>query len=205
VSRRLEIVSLRKSAALVQEAAEIVLGGGAVAVPTECGYFRVQLHDGAVRLACAAPELPDDRLQLAAETFWPGPMWLRLPGSGTGGKVTWYVPSHPLAQALLRATGCPVWGECLRDSSGGSQCGEPDDPVTLVWKERPQGLQPSEVDVAGLFWRWLRTGFVERREFEWITGSGTLLSSAAVPEPRLAAVPGNEMVSEELPYWRVEV
>lgn len=204
VSRRLEIVSLRKSAALVEEAANLLHNGGAVVVPTECGYFRVRSRPGPLRLAAVAPSLPDPRLQLAGDTFWPGPFWLRLREADSVHKVTWYVPSHPLAQALLRACDAPLAAELLLNPAGGPLCSEPDGEVVLVWKEPPQGLAWSEVDAAGRLWRWIRSGFVERREFEWLTGAGTLLSGGAVPEPRLAAAPGSEAVAEELPYWRVE-
>lgn len=204
VSRRLEIVSLRKSAALVQEAADLLHSGGSVVVPTECGYFRVRSQPGRLRLAAVAPPLPDPRLQLAADTFWPGPFWLRLPAAESSHKITWYVPFHPLAQALLRACPAPLGAELLLSATGGPLCTEPDGDVVLVWKERPQGLAWSEVDAAGAFWRWIRSGIVERREFEWLTGTGTLLSGRAVPEPRVAPVAAGEPGEEGLPYWRIE-
>lgn len=203
MSRRLEIVSLRKSAALVAEAAEHIRQGGSVALPTECGYFAVSENYGKVRLSSQAPKLDDPRLALAAETFWPGPFRMSLPAVG-GGKTTWYVPSHPLAQALLRECEAPLQGELITTSAGAAQCGDPGTEVVLVWKERPTALPWSEVDASGMFWRWIRSGFVERREFEWVTSTPTLLSGPAVPEPRIAALPV-ETAGDEMPYWRVEV
>ena len=62
------------------------------------------------------PEALADRLQALAATFWPGPLTMLLPrlpicpDAVTAGRplVGVRVPSHPVAQALLRAAGIPL-------------------------------------------------------------------------------------------------
>lgn len=59
----------------------------------------------------------DDRARAVADAFWPGPLTLVLPRRADSGlsllvsagldSVAVRVPAHPVAQALLRATGAP--------------------------------------------------------------------------------------------------
>src|SRR5438105_7960630 len=60
----------------------------------------------------------DERARLAARHFWPGPLTLVLPRRAAGGlsllasaglaTVALRAPDHPVAQALLRASGKPL-------------------------------------------------------------------------------------------------
>ena len=103
-------------------------------------------------------------------------MRLRIPLEG--GKRCWQVPSHPLAQAWLRLLGEPVEAELL----AGPECQPPEQlDCVLVWKDACLGLPFSEVDIATTPWRWIRSGAVERREFEWVARRPTILSGAALP------------------------
>lgn len=194
----LQVNSLRKSAALVREAAEALRAGQRVTFPTECGWMQAHFppQPAALHLAAEAPRFNDPRVALAADTFWPGPMWLRA--GHAGAKKTWFVPSHPLALALSREVGEPL----------GASAEESGD-VRLAWKEPPLGLKPSVIDVTGQPWRWLRCGLIERREFEWLTGTRTVLSGAALGSgpslrPNSLEVPFRLEGTDALPYWRVD-
>jgi L-threonylcarbamoyladenylate synthase len=60
----------------------------------------------------------DERAHIAARRFWPGPLSLVLPRRADSGlsllasagldSVALRAPAHPVAQALLRAAGCPI-------------------------------------------------------------------------------------------------
>ena len=127
----------------IQRAAEILRGGGLVAFPTETvyGLGANALSFRAVEKIFAAKQRPawdplivhiadaaemggvaqasagfEERVQVLAEAFWPGPLTMLLPrrreipdGVTAGrGTVGVRVPAHPAAQALLRATARPL-------------------------------------------------------------------------------------------------
>lgn len=184
--KRLAVASLRKGGSLLAEAADVLRSGLPLALPSECGYFVVR-EGGAVWLAAQPPE--DSNI---ARVFWPGPLRLRLRQGDA--KRAWQVPAHPLAQAFLALTG-PVAADFVG--------GEPDlaDGVLLDWKDPPLNLPVTEVDCACTPWRWLRSGTVERREFEWVAGQITLLSGPALPDFPLRSWPSPAPRRQS---WRVE-
>lgn len=124
----------------IEAAAEVLLNGGIIGMPTETVYglggmayseaavkeiYRVKqrpfynpliLHISGIKdIDTVAAQIPDAAYRLA-EKFWPGPMTLvvgkktEVPGIVTAGHdtVAIRVPSHPVAQQLLKATGAPV-------------------------------------------------------------------------------------------------
>lgn len=122
-----QAATLLHAGELVAFPTETVYGLGADATNTEAvrGIFLakerpysdpviVHIPD-AERLSLVAREIPERAWQLAAR-FWPGPLTLVLPrASGIpalvaagGAMVGVRVPSHPVAQALLREAGVPV-------------------------------------------------------------------------------------------------
>lgn len=161
--KRLEILSLRKGAPLLQQAAEAWLQGTSLGVPTECGYFALD-PEGDVWLACEPPPLHSPELQAAAHLVWPGPWRLRV--AHHGGKRSWQVPAHPLARAFLTLTG-PVSARFK-----GGESGE----IALIWKQPCLNMPLNEVDCASHPWRWLRGPGHQRRQLEWVTGQPTILS-----------------------------
>ena len=177
--KQLQVTSLRKGAAALEEAVESLRAGKRVAFPSECGFLEASwpAPSTGLRACLEPPPLADDPLQRLAQTFWPGPLWLRLPSPSGAGKQTWFVPAHPLARALLQALAEPV-GAVLRHARGAPEC-----ELVLHWRDEPACLPPSELDACGWPWRWLRSGTVERREVEWLTGVATVLSGCAMPRP----------------------
>lgn len=181
----LTVTSLRKGGEVLQQALELWRSGEPLSIPTECGPYL--LGPGDLWLSAQAPDLTE--LQSLFDTFWPGPLCLRLPHRAS--KRRWLVPSHPLAQAFLKLAGEPVLCSRLPNDYAG---------LRLEWKEPPLELVPSEVDCASHPWRWLRSGFVTRQEFEWVSGQKTLLSGPALP--RLEHAPAAEF--REVQTYRVE-
>ena len=188
--KRLQVTSLRKGGALLQEAVEAWQEGEALSVPSECGYFHLD-PGGEIWFSHQPPPLDSPELEAVAQVFWPGPLRLRL--RHPQGKRSWQVPAHPLAQALLTLIG-PVRGRFVGPL-------EPDHGVVLAWKEPCLNLPVSEVDCACTPWRWLRSGSVERRHLEWVSGRPTLLSGRALPDhsPQLTSP-----AKAERPSWRVD-
>ncbi len=162
----LAVTSLRKGGEVLAQALQAWRAGQTLAIPTECGYFVT--GPGEVFLCAQPPDAP--HLQPIFETFWPGPLRLRLPH--LSGKRSWQVPAHPLAQAFLKLAGEPVAARAASPEEADFQ---------LHWKDPPLELAWSEVDCACTPWRWLRGGLVERREFEWVAGQPTILSGEALP------------------------
>ncbi len=122
-----EAATLLRSGELVAFPTETVYGLGADATNAEAvrAIFSakerpysdpliVHIPD-AEQLPLVASEIPDVAWQLAAR-FWPGPLTLVLPRASRipalvaagGSTVGVRVPSHPVAQALLREAGVPV-------------------------------------------------------------------------------------------------
>lgn len=181
----LSVTSLRKGGEVLQQALTLWQSGAPLALPSECGYLLLGCGD--LWLAAEAPKNPG--LEAIFDTFWPGPLCLRLPGPQ--GKRRWLIPAHPLAQAFLKLAGQPiVSAACPADYLG----------ARLQWKDPPLNLTPSEVDCASHPWRWIQSGFVTRPEFEWIAGQATLLSGPALP--RLDHTPAP--VFKEPQTYRVE-
>lgn len=187
---KLSISSLRKGGEALALALEAWRQGQSLALPSECGYFC--LGSGAAEVWLAAEPPQNSEMQTIFQTFWPGPLRLRLRHGPQ--KRSWQIPAHPLAQAFLKLADEPVparWlGGCPNDFDG----------LQLDWKDPPIQVAFSEVDCACTPWRWLRTGMVERREFEWVAGQGTLLSGAALPRLEHAPAP----VYREQQSYRLE-
>ena len=148
---KLSISSLRKGGEALAQALEAWRSGQSVALPSECGYFVLKAGADEVWLAAIPPENSD--LKTLFDTFWPGPLRLRLRHGDQ--KRNWQIPAHPLAQAFLKLAGEPVpaqWlGPCPDDFEG----------LQLEWKDPPIEVAYSEVDCACTPWRWLRSGMVE--------------------------------------------
>jgi tRNA A37 threonylcarbamoyladenosine synthetase subunit TsaC/SUA5/YrdC len=181
----LSVSSLRKGGEALEQAVQAWRDGQKIALPTECGYFVT--GQGEIWLSAQAPDLPE--LKAVFETFWPGPLRLRLPLQGS--KRIWQIPAHPLAQAFLKLVEQPV----------AARPGPPETAdLVLEWKDPPLALDWSEADCACTPWRWLRSGPVERREFEWVSGQSTILSGEALPGREHEAAP----VFREKQSYRIE-
>ena len=181
----LAVTSLRKGGEVLGQAVEAWRAGQTLAIPTECGYFI--LGQGEILLSAEPPEMAE--MTTIFQTFWPGPLRLRLRDGRA--KRSWQIPAHPLAQAFLKLLGEPV----------AARAGRPEEAdVQLHWKEPPLELPFSEVDCACTPWRWLRGGLVERHEFEWVAGQATILSGAALPRREHGPAP----VYREKQSYRVE-
>jgi L-threonylcarbamoyladenylate synthase len=136
----------------------------------------------AVHLAGAWPGMVD---QLAAR-FWPGPLTLVVPTSpripdlvtAGGPTVALRVPAHQVAEALLRATGCPLAApsanrstalsptraEHVLASLGGRI------PLILDAGPTPGGLESTVLDVTTTPPRLLRPGLVTPAQIEAVVG-----------------------------------
>lgn len=172
----LEVTSLRKGGEVLAQALQAWREGQTLALPTECGYFLLGHSDSEVWLSAEGPDMAE--LQPVFQTFWPGPLRLRLRDSQ--GKRSWQVPAHPLAQAFLKLAAQPVPARAGRPEQADLQ---------LQWKDPPLEVAWSEADCACTPWRWLRSGLVERREFEWAAGRPTILSGQALPRREHAPAP----------------
>ncbi len=138
--------------------------------------------------------LPPVAEQLAAK-FWPGPLTLILPKAEnvndivTGGQesIGIRVPSHPMAQQLLKAFGggiaapsanrygrlSPTKPEHVRDELGDAI------QVILDGGDSPIGLESTIVSCLGNAARLLRPGSITRSQLEGVVGS--LAEGGAVP------------------------
>jgi L-threonylcarbamoyladenylate synthase len=113
----------------VAAAAEILRAGGLVAFPTDTVYglgcaaarpdrldaiFELKRRPTDKRIPMLVAELGqvpadvwsvDDRARALASRFWPGPLTLVLPATDGGESQAFRAPDHPVAQALISATG----------------------------------------------------------------------------------------------------
>ena len=143
-----------------------------------------------------AREVSESARRLAA-AFWPGPLTLILKRSAraldcvTGGQdaVGIRVPSHPVAQALLRAFGggvaapsanrygriSPTRAEHIRDDFGR------DAPMVLEGGESDIGIESSIVDCSGSQPVLLRPGHITPVQIEAILGRALGVRAASAP------------------------
>lgn len=160
------------------------------------------VHVGdAGELAAWAREIPENARRLA-DAFWPGPLTLILRRSAsvsdlvTGGQDTVgvRVPSHPVAQLLLRAFGggiaapsanrfgriSPTTAEHVRAELG--------DRVDLVLDGGASevGIESAIVDVSGDVPRLLRPGMIGTRQIETVLGCA--LGAASMQSPRVSGM-----------------
>ncbi len=199
-----DIIDIKKSAALIQNAAQILRRGGTVAFPTETvyGLGANALDAEAVAKIFEAKGRPSDNplivhisekealFQLTdsvsevaralIDAFWPGPLTLVLPKRSTVpacvtaglDTVAVRMPSHPVARALIEASGIPVAApsanlsgkpsptdadHVIHDLSGRVDaivCGKPSD----------VGLESTVLDVTGSVPMILRPGGVTRED-----------------------------------------
>ncbi len=138
----------------------------------------------------------------AAARFWPGPLTLVLPGQPSAGlsllasagldTVAIRVPSHPVAQALLREAGRPIAAPSANRSgrvsptSAAHVAEDLGDDVALILDDGPTpvGLESTVLDLSGEAPALLRPGAVT---FEALT---ELLGPIAVPGSALPKSPG---------------
>jgi len=215
----------------LKKAATVLAGGGLVAFPTETVYglgadafnpialakvFAVKgrprfdpliIHIAAVRTLEKIANLSPlsgaarKRLDLLAETFWPGPLSLVLPkqqavpGLATGGLATVALrfPSHPAARRLIALSGgalaapsanpfgrlSPTRAAHVRDQLG--------DKVDIILDGGPAelGVESTVLDLCAERPRILRPGGVPREKIEALIGAcGTgAADSEAVASP----------------------
>lgn len=144
---------------------------------------------GAARLA-----VMDDRAELLAGQYWPGPLTLVLPRRADSGlsllvsagldTVAIRVPDHPVARAVLTAAGRPV----AAPSANRSGAVSPTTPqhvleslggrvaLVLAGGRCPVGLESTVLDLSGPRAVLLRPGAVLREEIERLIGPVALLS-----------------------------
>jgi L-threonylcarbamoyladenylate synthase len=149
----------------------------------------------AERLAGDWPE-PAQRL---AERFWPGPLTLVVPKSrrvpdlvtGGGSTVALRAPAHPVAQALLRATGLPLAAPSANRSSSLSPTRAEHvltalgGRIPLVLDAGPAtgGLESTVLDVTTTPARLLRPGLVTPTEIEAVIGPIARQVAATLGQP----------------------
>ena len=137
---------------------------------------------GAWKLAARVPETA----QLLAEKFWPGPLTLVLakkeivPDLATSGlpHVALRVPSHPVAQQLLRAFGGPLAAPSanrfgrISPTDAAAVHAELGDAVPLILDGGPcaVGLESTVLDLSGAVPTLLRAGGVSIEEIEALIG-----------------------------------
>lgn len=141
----------------------------------------------------------DERARQVAALFWPGPLTLVLPRRETSGiallacagldTVAVRAPAHPVAQALLRATGRPLAAPSANRSGHVSPttaehvASELGRRVALILDGGacPVGLESTVLDLTGAVPVLLRPGGVTLEEL------GAVLGSIATPEADPAA------------------
>lgn len=155
----------------------------------------------AVDLGVWARAVPEAARQLA-RAFWPGPLTLIVPRAGTvsdvltGGQDTVgvRVPSHPVAQALLRVFGRGVAAPSanrfgrISPTTADHVRAELGDGVDLVLDggQTDVGIESTIVDVSGSRPALLRPGMIGAAQLEAVLGGPLLTPSRESPR-----VPGN--------------
>jgi L-threonylcarbamoyladenylate synthase len=209
----------------IARASEILRGGGLVALPTETVYglaaradceraiaaiYRTKgrpdfnpliVHVSSVQQADRLAMF-DDRAQLLAERFWPGPLTLVLPlrkdaaiaPAVTAGLATiaLRMPAHPLTQAVLRETGLPLAAPSA-NRSGSTSPTTPQHvlgsfaanaPPVLDGGACDRGLESTIVALRDGGWQLLRPGPIAREAV------ATLLGDAMPAAPGRIEAPG---------------
>jgi len=152
------------------------------------------------RLAAPWPEAAD----ALADRWWPGPLTLvvrkspAIPDIVTAGlpTVALRVPSHPVAQAILRAAGVPLAAPSanLSGQTSASQARHVEkslgDRVPLIIDGGPTevGIESAVVDLSNPTPRLLRPGSISRDDLARLLGqlevpSGAAAPGAALPSP----------------------
>jgi L-threonylcarbamoyladenylate synthase len=147
----------------------------------------------------------DARARTLAEHFWPGPLSLALPRRADSGlsllasagldTVAIRAPSHPVAQALLRATGRPVAAPSanrsgrLSPTEAGHVAAELGDAVALILDggRCRLGLESTVLDLTGATPVLLRPGGVTHEALAaWLGPIGSR-SATAIKSPGMLA------------------
>ncbi len=146
--------------------------------------------------------------QRLAEQFWPGPLTLVLPKTDLvpeivtagGPTVGLRVPAHPLALALVRATGRPI----AAPSANRSQCISPTTAAHVLKQltgridlvidggAAPGGLESTVLDLSDNKPRLLRPGLVTLGELEAAIGEPVLCGPGEAETGDIARSPGLE-------------
>jgi L-threonylcarbamoyladenylate synthase len=137
-------------------------------------------------IAALSTGADDPRLLRLADAFWPGPLTLVLPrrdvvpGIVTAGleTVAVRVPSHPVARALLEATGRPIAAPSanpfgyISPTTAGHVEAQIGGDVDLILDGGPteHGLESTIVDLSGDAPLLLRPGAVEAERIEALVG-----------------------------------
>lgn len=140
--------------------------------------------------------------QKLADQFWPGPLTLILPRAArvservTGGQdtVAIRVPSHPVAQALLKAFGGGVVAPSanrfgsVSSTTAAHVRAEFGDAVDCVLDggESDVGIESTIVDVSGAQPALLRPGWITARDIEAVLGEA--LAAAGASSPRASGM-----------------
>jgi len=144
--------------------------------------------------AAAALVVLDDRARHLAAAFWPGPLTLVLPRAADStvsllasaglDSIAVRVPAHPVALALLRATGRPVAAPSANPSGGVS-------PTTAAHVEEGLGERLAMILDGGA----CRVG-VESTVLDLTTATPTLLRPGGVTREQLEALLGPVAVAQ---------
>jgi L-threonylcarbamoyladenylate synthase len=229
------------AAEAVERAADLLLAGKLVAFPTETvyGLGGDATNDAAVAAIFAAKDRPrfnplivhvcdvaaaeaiarfDDRAQLAARLFWPGPLTLvltRRPDSGVSLLVSAgldalavRVPAHPLAQQLLYCARRPIAAPSANRSGRVSPttaqhvAADLGDGVAMILDGGPcpVGVESTVLDLTGARPMLLRPGGVAVEDLERVLG----LIDIAIPDTRAPRSPG-QMSSHYAPALPVRL
>ena len=167
----------------------------------------VHVADGADAVRVAA-SWPTAAARLA-ERFWPGPLTLVLPRrpevpdvvTAGGPTVAVRVPSHPVAQALIRAAGVPVAAPSANRSGYISPTRAEhvlrglDGRIEIVLDAGPVpgGIESTVLDLTGDLPRLLRPGLVSPAEIEAVVGP--IVRPQAKPEPSEGPLPSPGLLS----------
>ncbi|HEY7807088.1 MAG TPA: L-threonylcarbamoyladenylate synthase [Croceibacterium sp.] len=198
----------------IARAAEILLAGGNVALPTETVYGLAARADteagiAAIYRAKGRPEfnplivhvaslrqagqlaLLDERAELLAMHFWPGPLTLVVPlrdgapvvPAVTAGlpTIALRMPAHPLMQAVLGKVGLPLAAPSA-NRSGGVSPTSPEHVRVSFGQEAPAVLD------GGVCADGIESTIVALRETGW-----QLLRPGPIAEPAVAALLGDAM------------
>jgi L-threonylcarbamoyladenylate synthase len=147
--------------------------------------------------------------QQLAEMFWPGPLTLVLPkrrevpDSVTAGlpTVAVRVPAHPVAHALLTASGIPIAAPSanrstmLSPTTAGHVAKSLGDEIDLVLDAGPStvGIESTVVDLTTAVPTILRPGSISRQQLENVIGPVDVLSRT-LPAPSDAPRPSPGML-----------
>ncbi len=208
----------------IARAAQLLRDGGLVAVPTETVYGLAARADRAEAVAAiyrakgrpdfnplivhvASPDMArglaefDERADILAERFWPGPLTLVLPlraDSGLAPAVTaglptvaLRMPDHPAMRSLIETVGLPL----AAPSANRSGAVSPTEPAHVVASlgQRidavldggacPRGLESTIVALRDTGWQLLRPGPLLEDEISALLGAPLAVANEKIEAP----------------------